>query len=109
LGHNIFHFSSSPSSSSSSSSSSFSFFLVFIIFGFASGLLLYLSSPSRYFDATVKDTVEERKVTAMSFLFDRSSPGGHNHPSKAPGFGMAPDPFTAISRNQNEQEDDADR
>ena len=47
----------------------------------------------------------------MSFFgFDSTLPRDRGHPSNAPGFGQAPDPFAGLSRNKAvaEEEDDDD-
>ncbi len=45
----------------------------------------------------------------MSFFgFDATLPRDGGHPTKAPGFGTAPDPFASISRNRALEEDDDD-
>lgn len=42
----------------------------------------------------------------MSFFgFDTTLPRDR-HPAQGPGFGTAPDPFSAISRNQRIEDDD---
>lgn len=43
----------------------------------------------------------------MSFFgFDPTIPGNSEHPSRAPGFGTAPDPFASISEHRDLDDDD---
>ena len=45
----------------------------------------------------------------MSFFgFDATLPRDSGHPTKAPGFGSAHDPFASISQNRPLEEDDDD-
>lgn len=45
----------------------------------------------------------------MSFFgFDPTIPRGGGHPSKAPGFGAAPDPFASIPQHRGPADDDDD-
>jgi DNA topoisomerase 2-associated protein PAT1 len=45
----------------------------------------------------------------MSFFgFDATLPRDGGHPTKAPGFGTAPDPFASISRDREVEENDDD-
>ena len=45
----------------------------------------------------------------MSFFgFDATLPRDRGHPTKAPGFGAAHDPFASISQNRSLNQDDDD-
>lgn len=45
----------------------------------------------------------------MSFFdYDSTLPADHGHPSTAPGFGQAPDPFAGLSQDRARYDDDDD-
>ena len=51
---------------------------------------------------------EEPEALMSFFGFDPRNPQDRGHPTQAPGFGSAPDPFASISQNSGlGQEDDA--
>jgi hypothetical protein len=48
-------------------------------------------------------------TSTMSFFgFDPTLPRDRGHPTKAPGFGQAPDPFATLSKTRAEYGDDDD-